>query len=180
VRRIEALTGEPARRWLLDQSAVARRLADQFKVPVAEVVERVDALEAQRRRLEKDLADAKRQLAMGGGGGGDTSVEDIGGVKFIGRVLQGVGGKELGAIVETYRKQVPDGVVALYGISDGKVANTVAVSPAISARFDARQLAEVGGFRAGGKPDFARGGASDPSLAEAALAAVRELLTLAN
>jgi alanyl-tRNA synthetase len=176
VRRIEALTGEPARRWLLDQAMVARRLADQFKVPVAEVAERVDALEAQRRRLEKELADAKRQLAMGGGGGGDTSVEDIGGVKFIGRVLQGVGGKELGPIAETFRKQAPDGVVALYGIADGKAANTVVVGGTAQARFDARELAKAGGFNAGGKPDFARGGAPEAARADEALAAVRELL----
>ena len=85
VRRIEALTGEPARRWLLDQAAVAKGLADQFKVPVAEVPARVEALEAQRRKLERDLADARKQLALGGGGGGGAVVEDVGGVKFDGR-----------------------------------------------------------------------------------------------
>ncbi len=68
VRRIEALTGEPARRWLLDQAAVARGLADQFRVPVAEVGGRVEALQAQARKAERELADAKRQLAVGGGG----------------------------------------------------------------------------------------------------------------
>ena len=113
MRRIEALTGEPARRWLLDQAAVARGLADQFKVPVAEVPARVDALDAQRRKLEKDLAEAKRALAVGGGGGGEAAPEDIGGVQFIGRVLQGVGGKDLRPIAETFRKQVPDGIVVL-------------------------------------------------------------------
>jgi alanyl-tRNA synthetase len=183
VRRIEALTGEPARRWLLDQAMVARRLADQFKVPVAEVGERIDALEAQRRRLEKELADAKRQLAMGGGGGGGTeaAVEEVGGVKFIGRVLQGVGGKELRPIAETFRKQIGDGVVALNGVIDGKVASTVVVSGAAQARFNAVELARaavtaMGGQGAGGKPDFAQGGAPDGSRAEAGIAAVREML----
>jgi alanyl-tRNA synthetase len=183
VRRIEALTGEPARRWLLDQAAVARRLADQFKVPVAEVGERVEALEAQRRRLEKELADAKRQLAMGGGAGGGTgaAIEDVGGVKFIGRVLQGVGGKDLRPIAETFRKQIGDGVVALNGVIDGKVASTVVVSGAAQARFNAVELARaavtaMGGQGAGGKPDFAQGGAPDGSKAEAGIAAVREML----
>ena len=88
VRRIEALTGESARRWLIDQAAVAKNLADQFKVPVVEVVARVEALEAQRRKLEKELADAKRQLAMGGGGGGATGPEEIGGVQVIARVME--------------------------------------------------------------------------------------------
>ena len=89
---------------------------------------RVETLEAQRRKLERDLADAKRQLAVGGSsGGGEAAVEEIGGVKFIGRVLQGVGGKELRPIAETYRKQIGDGVVALVGVVDGKAAITVAV-----------------------------------------------------
>jgi alanyl-tRNA synthetase len=180
VRRIEALTGEPARRWLLDQAAVARRLADQFKVPVADVGERVDALETQRRRLEKELAEAKRQLAVGGGGGSQAEIEEIGGVKFIGKVLHGVGGKELGPIAETFRKQAPDGVVALYAVSDGKAANTVVVGGAAQARFDARELAKAGGFNAGGKADFARGGAPEAARADEALAAVRELLRAAG
>ncbi|MGF2577090.1 alanine--tRNA ligase, partial [Ralstonia pseudosolanacearum] len=85
VRRVEALTGEPARRFLLEQAGVAKALADQFKTPVAEVQGRVDALIAERRKLEKDLADAKKQLALGGGSGGAAAPEEIGGVKFIGR-----------------------------------------------------------------------------------------------
>jgi alanyl-tRNA synthetase len=70
VRRIEALTGEAARRWLIEQAGVAKALADQFKAPVSEVLARVEALEAQRRKLDKELGEAKRQLAMGGQGAG--------------------------------------------------------------------------------------------------------------
>ncbi len=181
VRRIEALTGEPARRWLLDQAAVAKGLADQFKVPVAEVPVRIDALEAHRRKLEKDLADAKRQLAVGGGGAADQGPEDIAGVAFIGRVLQGVGGKDLRPIAEDFRKQAPDGVVALFGVQDGKVAATVVVSGAAKERFSAVDLARaavtaMGGQGAGGKPDFAQGGAPDGAKAADGLASVKALL----
>ncbi len=181
VRRIEALTGEPARRWLLDQAAVAKGLADQFKVPVADVAARIDALEAQRRKLEKELADAKRQLAVGGGGSADQGAEDIAGVAFIGRVLQGVGGKDLRPIAEDFRKQAPDGVVALFGVQDGKVAATVVVSGAAKDRFSAVDLARaavtaMGGQGAGGKPDFAQGGAPDGSKAADGLASVKALL----
>ncbi len=182
VRRIEALTGEPARRYLLDQAAVAKGLADQFKVPVAEVPARVDALDAQRRKLERDLADAKRELAVGGGGGaGETAIEDVGGVAFIGKVLQGVGGKDLRPIAETFRKQAPDGVVVLCGVLDGKVACTVVVSGAAQARFNAADLARaaviaMGGQGAGGKADFAQGGAPDGSRAPDGVAAVKALL----
>ena len=183
VRRIEALTGEPARRWLLDQAAVARSLAEQFRVPVNEVGARVEALQGQARRLERELADAKRQLAVGGGGagGGPAGPEEVGGVKFIGRVLEGVGGKDLRPIAETFRKQLPDGVIALNGVLDGKVANTVVVTGAAQARFNAVELAKaavtaMGGQGAGGKPDFAQGGAPDGARAAEGIAAVKAAL----
>ncbi len=180
IRRIEALTAEPARRYLLDQAAVAKALADQFKVPVSEVVARVDALDVQRRKLERDLADAKRQLAVGGGGG-ETAPEDIGGLKFIGRVLQGVGGKDLRPIAEAFKKQVPDGVIALCGVADGKVACTVAVTGSALDRFSAADLARtaviaMGGQGAGGKSDFAQGGAPDGSRAAEGIAAIKAML----
>jgi len=181
VRRIEALTGEAARRWLLDQAAVSRGLAEQFKVPVTEVAARVEALEAQRRRLEKELADARKQLAMGGGSGGGASVEEVGGVKLIARVLDGVGGKELRPIAEEFKKQAPDGVIALVGVADGKGAVTVAVTGAAQARFSAVDLARaavtaMGGQGAGGRPDFAQGGAPDGGKAAEGLAAIKAAL----
>ncbi len=181
VRRIEALTGEAARRWLLAQAAAARTMADQLKTPVAEAPARLEALEAQKRQLEKELAEARRQLAMGGSGGGAAQVESVGGVNFIGRVLEGVGGKDLRPIAETYRKQIGDGVIALSGVADGKVAATVVVAGAAQGRFDAVSLARtavsaMGGQGAGGRPDFAQGGAPDPAKAQAGVDAVRDAL----
>jgi len=182
VRRIEALTGESARRWLLDQAAVAKALADQFKVPVAEVAARVEALEAQRRKLEKDLAEAKRQLAMGGGGGAPAAgPEEIGGVQVMARIMEGVGGKDLRPIAEEFKKQLPDGVIVLIGTADGKAANTVAVTGAAQDRFNAVDLARIavqamGGQGAGGRPDFAQGGAPDAAKAAEGLAAVKAAL----
>jgi alanyl-tRNA synthetase len=181
VRRIEALTGEAARQFLVDQANVAKALADQFKVPVSELATRIDALEAQRRKLEKDLAEAKRQIAMGGGGAAETPPEEIGEVAFIGRVMLGVGGKDLRPMVETFRKQVPDGVVALVGVLEGKAAVTVAVGGAAGARFNALDLTRIavtamGGQGAGGKSDFAQGGAPEGNKAEEAVTAIRAAL----
>jgi alanyl-tRNA synthetase len=178
IRRIEALTGEAARRWLLEQAQVAKALADQFKVPVAEVTARVEALEAQRRKLEKELSEAKRQLAMGGDGGAAAGPEEIGGVQVLARVMDGVGGKDLRPIVEEFRKQVADGVIALVGVAEGKAAVAVAVTGSAQARFNAAELAKVavlalGGQGAGGRPDFAQGGAPDGSKADEGLAAVK-------
>jgi alanyl-tRNA synthetase len=186
VRRIEALTGEAARRWLLDQAAVAKGLAEQFKVPVAEVAARVEALQLQARKLEKELGDAKRQLAMGGGGGGAAAgPEDIGGVQVMARVMDGVGGKDLRPIAEEFKKQLPDGVIVLIGTADGKAAVTVAVTGAAQARFNAAELAKagvlaMGGQGAGGRPDFAQGGAPDGDKATDGLVAIKTALGAKN
>lgn len=177
VRRIEAFTGEAARQYLLEQAGVARSLADQFKVPVAQVSARVEALVNDRKRLEKELAEAKRALAVGGGGAA-SGPEEINGVKVIARVLDGVGGKDLRPLAEDFKKQVASGVVALVGVLDGKAAVTVAVTPDLTGRFNAAELAKaaviaMGGQGAGGKPDFAQGGAPDATRAEAGLDAIK-------
>jgi len=182
VRRIEALTGEAARRWLLEQAGVAKGLADQFKVPVVEVTARVEALQVHSRKLEKELADAKRQLAMGGGGGtAAAGPEEIGGVKVMARIMDGVGGKDLRPIAEEFKKQLPDGVIVLIGTADGKAAGTVAVTGSAQARFNAVELTKLavqamGGQGAGGRPDFAQGGAPDASKAADGIAAVKAAL----
>jgi alanyl-tRNA synthetase len=179
IRRIEALTGEAARRWLTEQAGVAKALADQFKTPVSEVLARVDALEAQRRKLEKELGDAKRQLAMGGGGGAaPAAIEEIAGVQVMARIMDGVGGKDLRPIAEEFKKQVTDGIIALVGVADGKAAVTVAVTGAAAGKFSAVELAKaaviaMGGQGAGGRPDFAQGGAPDGAKAGEGLAAIK-------
>ncbi len=182
VRRVEALTGEAARRHLLDRAAVAEVLGAQFKVPPSEVTARVEALTTDRKRLERELADARRKLALSGGAGGAASeVEEVGGVKFIGRVLDGVDGKGLRPVIEDFRKQVGSGVVAVVGVSDGKAAAAVAVTADLIGRVSAADLIRaavpaMGGQGGGGKPDFAQGGAPDGSRAQAGIDAVRAAL----
>jgi alanyl-tRNA synthetase len=182
VRRIEALTGEPARRWLLDQAAVAKGLADQFKVPVAEVPARVEALEAQRRKLERDLAQARKELALGGGGASAPTVEEVAGVKFDGRVVQGVSAKDMRPLVDEARKRLgQNGVVAYAAVNDGKVSIAVALTADLVGRYNAADMARaavmaMGGQGAGGKPDFAQGGAPDGARAADGVAAVKAAL----
>ncbi|HEY5409355.1 MAG TPA: alanine--tRNA ligase-related protein, partial [Caulobacteraceae bacterium] len=181
VRRIEALTGEAARRYLLDQANTARALAERFKAPVFELAGRIDALIGERRALERELADAKRKLALGGGGSGAPATEEIGGVKFDGRLLDGVPPKDLRGVVDDARKQLGSGVVAYVSTNEGKAAIAVALTPDLVGRFDAAALARaavlaMGGQGAGGKPDFAQGGAPDASKAQAGLDAVKAAL----
>jgi alanyl-tRNA synthetase len=180
IRRIEAFTGEAARQFLLGQAGVATALADQFKVPVNQVEARVEALVAERKRLEKELSEAKRALAVGGGGAA-SGPEEINGTKVIARVLEGVGGKDLRPLAEDFKKSLGSGIVALVGKLDGKAAVTVAVSPDLTAKYNAAELARaaviaMGGQGAGGKADFAQGGAPDDSKADAGIAAIKALI----
>jgi len=182
IRRVEALTGEAARQHLLAQAGVARTLAQAFKVQPLDVLARVEALSAERKTLEKQVADLKKQLALGGGGASASAApEEIAGVKLIARVLDGVDGKALRGVAEDFRKQVGSGVVALIGTNDGKAAVTVAVTSDMAGRVNAADLARaaviaMGGQGAGGKPDFAQGGAPDATRAEAGLQAIRDAL----
>ncbi|MFC0634319.1 alanine--tRNA ligase [Brevundimonas balnearis] len=181
IRRVEALTGEAARLYLEGQAGIARKLAQGFKVQPADVPARVDALSTNVRSLEKQVADLKKQLALGGGSGGNAAPEEINGVKLIARVLDGVDGKGLRGVAEDFRVQIGSGIIVLNGVTDGKVANTVVVTSDLVGKFDARELAKtavlaMGGQGAGGKPDFAQGGAPDGSKAEAGLQAIRDAL----
>lgn len=181
VRRIEALTGEAARLYVEGQAKIARNLARDFKVQPADVTGRVEGLQTSVKALEKQVAELKKQLALGGGSGGNAAPEDINGVKLIARVLDGVDGKGLRGVAEDFRKSVGTGVVALVGVTDGKAAVTVAVTSDLAGKVNAADLARaavlaMGGQGAGGKPDFAQGGAPDGSKAEDGLAAVRAAL----
>ncbi len=181
VRRIEAVTGEAARRHLLDQAMIARALSEQFRVPVAEVQARVEALASERRSLEKELSEAKKKLALGGSGPSAPAAEEIGGVKFDGRLLEGVSPKDLRPLVDEARKRLGSGVAAYAVVNEGKAAIAVALTPDLVGRFDAAVLARaavlaMGGQGAGGKPDFAQGGAPDASKAGAGVEAVKAAL----
>jgi alanyl-tRNA synthetase len=184
VRRIEALTGEAARQHLLGQAGVAKQLADQFKVPVAEVPARVEAIQAQARKAERDLAEARKQLALGGGSGGAAAaqVEEIAGVRFDGKVVEGVSPKDMRPLVDEARKRLGQGgVVAYAAVNEGKASIAVALTPDLVGRFDAAALARaavaaMGGQGAGGKPDFAQGGAPDGAKAANGVAAVKAAL----
>ena len=146
--------------------------------PGAWAAGRVAALETQRRQLEKELSEAKRQLAMGGGGGAAAGPEEIAGVKVMARVMDGVGGKDLRPIAEEFKKQLPDGVILLIGTADGKAAISVAVTGSAQGSNNAAEIAKagvlaMGGQGAGGRPDFAQGGAPDAAKADDGMAAAK-------
>ncbi|RFB78923.1 alanine--tRNA ligase [Methylovirgula sp. 4M-Z18] len=179
VRRVEAKTAEGARLHLADESKRLRNLADLLKAPVDDAENRVAALIEERRKLERDLADARKKLAMGGSSNaGDSATRDVAGVKLFARVVSGIEMKDLKSLADEAKQSVGSGVVAIVGIGeDGKAGVVVGVTSDLTARFNAVNLVRVaseklGGKGGGGRPDMAQAGGPDGAQAEAALQAV--------
>ena len=185
VRRIEALTGEAARQWLVGREEALKSAAGVIRATPEEVPARLAALMEERKRLEKELAEAKKALALGGGGGAGGAAasadEEIAGVKFSGQVLEGLDPKELRPLLDEAKKRLGSGVAAVIAVNDGKASIAAAVTDDLTARFSAVDLvragvAALGGKGGGGRPDMAQGGGPDGDKAGEALSAVKAAL----
>jgi len=183
VRRLEALTGRNARSNANHLAALVKSTAAELRVPVDEAPARVGALIDERKRLERELSEAKKRLAMGGGkAAGADGMRAVGDVKLMARTVEGIDLKDLRSLADEGKKAVGSGVVAIVGVTeDGKAGIVVGVTSDLVARFNAVDLvkkgAEVlGGKGGGGRPDMAQAGGPDGSKAGAALDAVEAAL----
>ncbi|MBE7185299.1 MAG: alanine--tRNA ligase [Methylobacterium mesophilicum] len=183
VRRIEALTGDAARRYLDEQDRRLKATASALKVAPADVLARVEALVEERRKLERELSDARRQLALGGGSKADgDAAEQVNGVGFLGKVVSGVSPKDLKPLADSGKQSLGSGVVVFVGQGeDGKGSVVVGVTDDLKDRYSAVDLvrlasAALGGQGGGGRPDMAQAGGPDGSKAQDAVAAVRAAL----
>jgi alanyl-tRNA synthetase len=186
VRRIEALTGETARLYLEEQEKRLKSAAATLKVRPEDVGERVTVLVEERRKLERELADAKKKLAMGGGvATGASETRTIAGINFLGRAVNGISPKDLKGLADDGKKQVGSGVVAFVGVSeDGKGAVVVGVTDDLTSRISAVDLVRkgaeaMGGKGGGGRPDLAQAGGPNGAQAQAALDAIEAALNAA-
>jgi alanyl-tRNA synthetase len=183
VRRIEALAGEAARRYLDAQDKRVHAAASVLRVTPSDVVHRIETLLDERKKLERDLADARRQLALGGGGGkGDEGISEAGGVKLMTRIVKGIAPKDLKGLVDDGKAKLGSGVVALVGLNEeGRAGLIVGVTPDLTQRFNAVDLVRIGsevlgGKGGGGRPDMAQAGGPDASKAEEALKAIKDAI----
>jgi alanyl-tRNA synthetase len=183
IRRIEALTGEAARRWLVDRDAKLREAAATLKATPDEVPARIASLVDERRRLERELADAKKQLAMGGGAvkAEGPAPQQVNGHQFLGQVVEGFDPKGLRAAVDDMKKRLGSGVGALVAVNEGRASVAVGVTDDLADQVSAVELvkaavATLGGQGGGGRPDMAQGGGPDGSKASEAIEAVRDAL----
>lgn len=185
VRRIEALTAEGARQYLAEQDRRLKETAALLKARPEDVIDRVKALMDERKALERQLADAKRQAAMGGGGsdGAASNIKEIAGTKYLALNVSGVEMKDLKSLADEGRAKVGSGVVAVANASvDGKLGIVVAVTKDLTEKFNAVDLVRVaseksGGKGGGGRPDMAQAGGPDGSKAMDALDAIAAQLS---
>jgi alanyl-tRNA synthetase len=185
VRRIEALTAQAARANANNLARLAKATATELRVPIDEVPARVAALLDERKRLERELSEAKKKLAMGGGGkaaDGDDGVENIAGVKVMAKTLSGVDAKDLRSLADEGKKKLGSGIVILVASDpEGKAALVVGVTGDLTGANNAVQMvqagvAELGGKGGGGRPDMAQGGGPNGGAAQAALAVIKKLV----
>jgi alanyl-tRNA synthetase len=191
VRRIEALTGVGARAYLDEQDVRVREIASLLKTKPEDVVERIKALVEERRTLDRQLADAKRQIALGGvatagagtgNGAAGPAIRTVGATRLLARHVQGLNPKDLRGLVDDGKKQVGSGVVAIVGVTEeGKAGLAVGVTADLAKSLSAVDLVQagaeaLGGKGGGGRPDMAQAGGPDGSKAEAALAAIEKKL----
>ncbi|POF28228.1 alanine--tRNA ligase [Roseibium marinum] len=178
VRRIEALTGTEARTYLDAQDKRVREIAGILKSSADEVPARVAQLVEERRRLEKELADARKKLAMGGGGGEGAPVKDAGRFKLMARAVEGINPKDLKGMADEAKTGLGSGVVVLISVADdGKAAIVTAVTKDLTEEVSAVDLVQIGsealgGRGGGGRPDMAQAGGPDGSKADAAVSAI--------
>ena len=180
VRRVEAVTGQAAESYVAGLSRSLAATADLLKSSPDQVLDRVNKLIEERRDLEKQLADARRALATGGGGN-STDIKEISGIKFAGKSLENVPAKDLKGLADDLKKQVGSGVVALISVNEGKASLVVGVTDDLTDSLNAVELVKagseaVGGGGGGGRPDMAQAGGPDGGKAADALAAIEDMI----
>jgi alanyl-tRNA synthetase len=182
VRRIEALTGEGARQWLVAREEALKGAASALRTTPEDVEARVTALLDERRKLERELAEAKKALALGGGSGKtEAADEEVNGVKFSGQVLEGLDPKELRGLLDQAKQRMGSGVAAIVAVNEGKASIAAAVTEDLTGTISAVDLVRkgvetLGGKGGGGRADMAQGGGPDGDKAADAIAAVKAVL----
>lgn len=182
IRRIEAMTGHQALAYLKGRDALLQRTATVLKSSTEDVLQRVEGLLDEKKRLEKEVSDLRRKMAAGGGAavGGDD-FREIGGVKFTSRVLEGMPAGDLKPLADDLKSKLGSGVIALVAVNEGKASLVVAVTDDLTKKFSAVDLVKagaeaLGGKGGGGRPDMAQAGGPDGAKADAAVKAIESKL----
>ncbi|MEM7695764.1 MAG: alanine--tRNA ligase [Pseudomonadota bacterium] len=177
VRRIEALTGATAMAHLGEERRRLDAVAALLKVAPQDAPARVETLMDERRRLERELDETKKKLALAGPATEGQAARDVAGATFVGRVVDGLPGKALKGLADEAREAAGSAVVAIVGTEGGRASVVVTVSADLAERFDAVALvragsAALGGKGGGGRRDMAQAGGPDADKAGDAIEAI--------
>jgi alanyl-tRNA synthetase len=185
VRRIEAVTGKAALDFYNQEEKILHAAAEALKAPQSELPGRITQLLDERKKLEKEVADLRQKVALGGGSGaasgGGEAPKQVNGVNFVSRVLADIPAKDLKPMADAFKAQVKSGVIALVSSFEGKVSIVVAVTEDLAKKFSAVDLVRigaesVGGKGGGGRPDMAQAGGTDVAAMPQAIAAIESAL----
>jgi alanyl-tRNA synthetase len=200
VRRIEAVTGAAAEAYIAEQQRMLNEAASTLKTLPSDLTQRIAALLDERKRLERELTETRKRLALGGGNvsisppAGQLGIEghaptvtvgpatkSVNGIKVAARLLDNVPAKELKGMADEIKRQIGSGVVALVAVADGKASLVVGVTDDLTKRLNAVELVKIGstalgGQGGGGRPDMAQAGGPDASRAKDALAAIERAI----
>lgn len=181
VRRIEALTGAAAYDYLAGQNQVLATVAASLKAKPEDVPARIKALQDERKNLQNEIADLRKQVAMGGGGAAPAEVETVNDIPFYAQVLSGVPGKDLRGLIDEHKTRLGSAAILLIADNDGKAAVAAGVTDDLTGRVSAVDLvkaaaSELGGKGGGGRPDMAQAGGADASKSLEAVDAAKSVL----
>ncbi len=181
VRRIEALTGKGALAYISGRETALDAAAGVLKTTPELLPERVKALLDERKTMQNELDNFRKQLAMAGSGKAQVSVKEVGGKPFLAQVLSGVSGKDLRGFIDEHKTRIGSGVVLLIADTGDRAAVAAGVTDDLCGDISAvdivRVAAEVlGGKGGGGRPDMAQAGGPSAENSEQAIAAVEKLL----
>jgi alanyl-tRNA synthetase len=180
IRRIEALTGQAALDHLRQQDARLNDIAAIIKAPAGELADRIRALFDERKALANEVAQLRREVAMGGKASGPEAKE-INGIRFVAQVLSGVSGKDLPALIDEMKARLGSGAVLLIADTGAKPAVAAGVTQDLTGQLSAVTLVKaaaeaMGGKGGGGRPDMAQAGGADIARADAAIKAAEAAL----
>ncbi len=178
VRRIEALTGAGALAYIGANEDTLSKAVEAMKTTPEQLPERIKALLDERKQMQNELADMRKQLAMAGSGQAEVSVQNIKGMAFLAQKLSGVSGKDLRGMIDEHKTRLGTGIVLLIADTGGKAAIAAGVAGLDISAVDVVRVAaeKLGGKGGGGRADMAQAGGASADNADAAIAAVIEML----
>ena len=181
IRRIEFMTGHAAEKFAQDTEDKLHKVSQMLKTNVNDLEARINLLLEEKKKLESDIFNLKKSFVSNKTADNKEKIEEVNGVKFVGKTLENIPAKELKAFVDEIKEQIGSGIIALLAVNDGKVSAVIGVTDDLTAKYSASNLVKViapfiGASGGGGRPDMAQTGGADTSKLDEALTALKKVI----